>query len=82
MEDRLIKLDGGDTSLVVRVTPYPEIVYWGARLEAFEPAFAASLSYPVPNGRLDVTAPLTLSPEQGRGMFSSPGVEGHRAGGD
>ena len=82
MDTPLIVLSGGDTSLVVRVFPYAEIVYWGQRLTTFDDHFADSVGYPVPNGRLDTTAPLTLSPEQGRGMFSSPGLEGHRNGSD
>ena len=82
MSNQIVKLDGGNTSVVVRVAPYTEIVYWGKRLDTFEPDFSDSVGYPVPNGRLDTTAPLTLSPEQGRGMFSSPGMEGHRAGQD
>ena len=80
MSNQIVKLDGGNTSVVVRVAPYTEIVYWGKRLDTFEPDFSDSVGYPVPNGRLDTTATLTLSPEQGRGMFSSPGMEGHRAG--
>lgn len=82
MQNHIVKLDGGDTTVIVRVSPHAEIVYWGSRLTEVDPDFVDTLTYPVPNGRIDVTAPLTLSPEQGRGMFSSPGLEGHRRGQD
>ncbi|MGM3015919.1 hypothetical protein, partial [Bacillus cereus group sp. BC329] len=39
-----------------------------------------TLSRPVPYGRLDDDVPMTLLPELGRGVFSSPGLEGHRDG--
>lgn len=32
------------------------------------------------NGRLDVDVPVTLAAETGRGLFGSPGIEGHRNG--
>ena len=42
--------------------------------------YRKSLYRPVPFGRLDKDVSMTLSPELGRGVFSSPGVEGHRDG--
>lgn len=35
---------------------------------------------PVANGRLDIDTPLTLMAENATGLFSSPGLEGHRNG--
>lgn len=48
----------------------------------FDEEAVTSLAYPEPNGRLDRTASLTLLPAQGEGLFSSPGLEGHRNGQD
>lgn len=42
----------------------------------------AALDRPIPNSRIDEDAPVTLSPENGRGLFSVPGLEGHRQGQD
>ncbi|MFC0180975.1 alpha-galactosidase [Thorsellia kenyensis] len=40
----------------------------------------AALSKPVPQGGLDDFIPLSLCPESASGLFSSPGVEGHKEG--
>lgn len=80
METSIQRLSSDSTDLILRCTPFAEILYWGPRLPAFCEADLATLSRPVPNGRLDVDVPLTLAAENGRGLFGSPGVEGHRDG--
>ncbi len=79
----LITLHGQTSTLILKTGPAPEIVYWGEKVN-MQPHVndTLSISRPVPHGRLDLDVPLTLSPEQGRGMFSSPGLEGHRNGYD
>ena len=83
MNCHLITLHGQTSTLILKTGPAPEIVYWGEKVNT--PADVndiSPISRPVPHGRLDLDVPLTLSPEQGRGMFSSPGLEGHRNGYD
>ncbi|MBI0460337.1 alpha-galactosidase, partial [Dickeya dianthicola] len=80
METTLIRLASPATDVIVRCWPAAEILYWGPHLAAFSPQDAQSLSRPVANGRLDVDVPVTLAAETGRGLFGSPGIEGHRNG--
>ncbi|MGA5657322.1 alpha-galactosidase [Rahnella contaminans] len=80
MENQIIHLTGGQTSLIVRCTPYAEILYWGNRLSQFSADDIISLSRAVPNGRIDVEAPVNFSADSGRGSFGTPGMEGHRDG--
>lgn len=80
MENQIVHLTGGHTSLIVRCTPYAEILYWGNRLSQFSADDIISLSRAVPNGRIDVEAPVNVSADSGRGSFGTPGVEGHRDG--
>ncbi|TYL42149.1 alpha-galactosidase [Dickeya sp. ws52] len=80
METTLIRLTSPVTDVIVRCRPAAEILYWGPHLAAFSPQDAESLSRPVANGRLDVDVPVTLAAETGRGLFGSPGIEGHRNG--
>lgn len=66
--------------MILRCEPCAEIIYWGKPLANFTPEMAEALSRPVANSRLDVDSPLTLCPENGRGLFSVPGMEGNRDG--
>ena len=80
MEPTIVRLTSPMTDVIVRCQPFAEILYWGPHLSGFMPEDVLTLSRAVPNGRLDVDAPLTLAAESGRGLFGSPGVEGHRDG--
>ena len=80
MDASICRLTSRTTDIVIRCAPVAEILYWGPHLPAFSAEEIATLSRPVPNGRLDVDVPLTLAAENGRGLFGSPGVEGHRDG--
>jgi alpha-galactosidase len=80
MESDIVRLESPVADLVIRCFPAVEILYWGKHLNHFSAADAQSLARPVPNGRLDVDTPLTLLAETGRGLFGSPGIEGHRDG--
>ena len=76
----LINLIGNQTQLLVEIGDFAEILYWGQAVKGDLAHFSQSLSRPVPYGRLDTDIAMTLSPELGRGVFSSPGIEGHRNG--
>lgn len=82
MSETLIHLSGSTSDLLVQTGPAAEILYWGEKLAAADARSVRALARAVPNARLDVDIPLTLCPENGRGLFSSPGIEGHRAGKD
>lgn len=77
MNSEIIRLQSATNDLIIRTGPRTEILYWGAHLNYFNPADVTSLLRPVPNSRLDVDVPLTLAAENGRGLFSSTGIEGH-----
>ncbi|MFT6927272.1 MAG: alpha-galactosidase [Psychromonas sp.] len=82
IEKKLIELTGQQTQLIIELGEYAEILHWGAPIKGDLASFRMALQRPVPYGRLDTDIAMTLSPELGRGIFSSPGVEGHRAGMD
>ncbi|MCE0495680.1 alpha-galactosidase [Vibrio salinus] len=76
----MVELSGKNSQLIIKTGDAPEIMYWGKKLRHYSDDYNVTLSRPVPYGRLDADVPLTLSPELGRGVFSSPGIEGHRHG--
>ncbi|OWF81759.1 alpha-galactosidase [Yersinia rohdei] len=82
MEQNILRLTSPSTDVVLRTQPYAEILYWGEPLSQFSVEDIQTLTRAVPNGRLDVDTPVTLAAESGRGLFGSPGIEGHRAGKD
>ena len=80
---QIVKLHSANSTLILQTTPAVEILYWGEKLHAdLDVNVLSALKRAVPHGRLDADVPLTLSPEHGRGLFSSPGLEGHRNGKD
>ncbi|EIC5076716.1 alpha-galactosidase [Vibrio parahaemolyticus] len=78
----LIELTGKETQLIVELGEYAEILHWGQKVNGDLESYRVTLQRPVPYGRLDKDVSMTLNPELGRGVFSSPGVEGHRDGQD
>ncbi|WP_315707873.1 alpha-galactosidase [Brenneria uluponensis] len=80
MDSTVIRLTSSVADLIVRCSPATEILYWGPHLDCFSPQDTQSLQRPIANGRLDVDTPVTLAAETGRGLFGSPGIEGHRNG--
>ncbi|EOX4826805.1 alpha-galactosidase [Vibrio alginolyticus] len=78
----LIELAGKETQLIVELGEYAEILHWGQKVNGDLEGYRVTLQRPVPYGRLDKDVSMTLNPELGRGVFSSPGVEGHRDGQD
>lgn len=79
-EKSLVSLTGQKTSLLLNIAEGAELLYWGKKLQTSPDAQARALSRAVPYGRLDSDVPVTLMPESGRGLFSSPGLEGHAQG--
>lgn len=79
-EKSLVSLAGQKSSLLLQIDGGAELLYWGKKLDGPTAQQAAALQRAVPYGRLDCDVPLTLMPENGRGLFSSPGLEGHRQG--
>lgn len=78
----VIELSGRETQLMVELGEYAEILHWGNKIQGKLESARIALHRPVPYGRLDTDVAMTLHPELGRGVFSSPGVEGHRDGQD
>ncbi|EMF7364729.1 alpha-galactosidase [Vibrio vulnificus] len=78
----VIELSGRETQLMVELGEYAEILHWGNKIQGKLESARVALHRPVPYGRLDTDVAMTLHPEFGRGVFSSPGVEGHRDGQD
>lgn len=77
-----IELSGEQTQIIVELGEYAEILHWGQKVSSNLEGCRVALHRPVPYGRLDSDVAMTLHPELGRGVFSSPGVEGHRDGQD
>jgi alpha-galactosidase len=83
MNVKLVKLHSTNSTLILQTEPCIEILYWGDKFHSkLDVNDSLALKRAVPHGRLDIDTPLTLSPEHGRGVFSSPGLEGHRQGAD
>lgn len=78
MKNNIIRLTSNKTDIIIRCFPFVEILYWGHHLQMFTEKMINTLVRPIPNSRLDIDVPLTLIPENGRGLFSSPGIEGNR----
>ena len=72
-------LSGNTSTLCIDPASGGEILYWGRKLAPSHGAKLA-LSRAVPYGRLDTDTPVSLMAENGRGLFGSPGIEGHRNG--
>ena len=77
---QIVHLTGRTTSLVIKTGQMPEIIHWGSKLSFVSEDLASATQRPVSQARLDADIPLTLCPETGRGLFSAPGIEGHRQG--
>lgn len=80
MNHSFVRLSSRYSDMILRCEPCAEIIYWGKPLVNFTPEMVEALSRPVANSRLDGDSPLTLCPENGRGLFSVPGMEGNRDG--
>lgn len=81
-DTQLIKLTGKDSQLLIELSDHAEILHWGQKMHGDLTQCQQALKRPVPYGRLDTDIAITLHPELGRGLFSSPALEGHRDGQD
>ncbi len=80
MKENIISLKGSDSEILLNISDSTEIVYWGQAISSYAENEQQSLCRAVPYGRLDSDIAMTLHPELGRGLFSSPALEGHRNG--
>jgi alpha-galactosidase len=84
MSHTFLQFNSCHSSMIVKLKPSPEILYWGKALQTLDEdsfiAFQHAIDRGVMQARLDNDVPLTLCPENGRGMYSAPGIEGHRNG--
>lgn len=80
---QLIHLKSAHSDVILKCSNTVELVYWGKKLNAaLTESMLDYLDSPVPNGGMDNLAPFSLVPEEGLGLFISPGLEGHRKGQD
>ena len=79
----MVHLVHDGTSVVVDVSGgVPEIIHWGAALDANDgETLAAMTTRPLTHGSLDVVPPLQIVPQHSLGSLARPGVAGHRPGG-
>ncbi|WP_411991739.1 alpha-galactosidase [Agarivorans sp. DSG3-1] len=77
-------LYGQTSSVLLKETDsLPEIVYWGRKLSLpIDSNLLGAISRPLGEASLDEDVALTVCPEASDGWFSSPGLEGNRAGKD
>lgn len=83
MQNPYIHLTSKNSSLILKAADgVPEILYWGQPLPAETDisAMAAALSFPIPQATIDSATTLSLCPELGEGLFTSPGLDGSRNG--
>lgn len=82
--NQFVQLHSDNVSLVIKLSPAPEVLYWGMSINCLDAqqfdSLAQSQLRAVPQARLDHDVPLTLCPELGRGSFGSSAIEGHRNG--
>jgi alpha-galactosidase len=81
-QKEIIVLTGTNSQVIIDAGDCAEILHWGKPVSGDIASFCSSLLRPVPYGRLDNDVAMTLAPELGRGVFSSPCLEGHRNGAD
>lgn len=81
-QKEIIVLTGTNSQVIIDAGECAEILHWGKPVSGDIASFCSSLLRPVPYGRLDNDVAMTLAPELGRGVFSSPCLEGHRNGAD
>jgi len=79
MDSQPVHMRCRQVSLVINPQPFPQIIYWGKPLSNVDESLFAMAERAVPQARLDMDIPLTLCPENGRGLFSKPGIEGFRS---
>ncbi len=72
-------LRSDDACVVIETsTGGPTILHWGADVGSDPEGIGGAVESPVPNGGLDVVAPMSITPEHSAGYLGRPGIEGHR----
>ncbi len=80
--EKVVHLHSANTSIILKMGDMPEVIHWGRRVNSVDADLLMGVERAVSQARLDKDVPLTLCPESGRGLFSAPGIEGHRNGKD
>ena len=84
MNPQLFRLDSsGSTLLLLSIDQaIPAVAYYGAKLQTEIDAATvhAMTADAIPNAKLDNRTQLSLVPENSRGFFGEPGLQGHREG--
>ena len=80
MDQKVISLVGKKTEIIIKITNVAEVIYWGSKISNRTDSMVSSVDRAIPYGKLDDDIVMALNPESGRGVFSSPGFEGHRNG--
>lgn len=73
----IVHLTSKTSSLIIKSCKQPEILHWGQRIHDINGIVTAT-TRALPLGRMDADSPLSLCPGLGEGLFSAPGLEGHR----
>jgi alpha-galactosidase len=77
-----VRLDGGDTTLILGVRDEAFVMYWGAALSsaASTDGLAALAARDIPPAAAAVEPRISLTPVMARAFTGAPGLAGHRAG--
>jgi len=82
MSSQLFRLDSSDSSLLLLSIDQaiPAVVYYGVKLhcEVDASTLRTITADAIPNAKLDSRTQLSLLPENSRGFFGEPGLQGHR----
>ena len=84
MSEQLFRIDSSESTLLLLSLDQaiPAVIYYGAKLYCEVDAKTAQtlVSDAIPNAKLDERSQLSLLPENSRGFFGEPGLQGHRNG--
>ena len=84
MSSQLFRLDSSGSSLLLLSIDQaiPAVVYYGVKLhcEVDASTLRTITADAIPNAKLDSRTQLSLLPENSRGFFGEPGLQGHRNG--
>ena len=79
MKESVVHLQGNTSDLIIQTHPVVEILYWGDKISGGKYAAFRRKTCGT-EWSFDVDTPATITPEHGRGVFSSPVWEGNRQG--
>lgn len=84
MSAQLFRINSSNSTLLLLSIDHaiPAVAYYGTKLSAQIDAESVQVIYgdAIPNAKLDDRTQLSLLPENSRGFFGEPGLQGHRNG--